>query len=128
VGFVNTGYLTVAEVAAELEMTNDGVYKLIRRGKLEGVRRSERGLRVPQEALADYQRRLVKRPHTVSIELTGASHARADFEAATGVSAAEWQRRWKADEVEDTVDNMLVTIRALVLLVAEARTYTADSP
>jgi excisionase family DNA binding protein len=128
VDFVNPGYLTVAEVAAELEMTNDGVYKLIRRGKLEGVRRSERGLRVPQEALADYQRRLIKRPHTVSIELTGASNARADFEAATGVSAAEWQRRWKADEIEDTIDNMLLTIRSLVLLVAEARSGTADGP
>jgi excisionase family DNA binding protein len=128
VNFVIPGYLTVAEVAAELEMTNDGVYKLIRRGKLEGVRRSERGLRVPQEALAAYQRRLAKRPHTVSIELTSASHARADFEAATGVSAAEWRRRWKADEIEETVDNMLLTIRALVLLVAEARGGIADGP
>jgi excisionase family DNA binding protein len=74
---MGAGSLTVAEVAAELEMTNDGVYKLIKRGKLEGVRRSERGLRVPQAALAGYQRRLVDHPHTVSIELTSSPHARA---------------------------------------------------
>lgn len=122
------GYLTVAEVAAELDMTNDGVYKLIKRGKLEGVRRSERGLRVPQAALAAYQRRLAERPRTVSIAFTSTAHAGAAFEAATGVSAAEWQRRWKADEIEDTVDNMILTIRALVVLVAEAHDHTADGP
>ena len=125
---MNPGYLTVGEVAAELEMTNDGVYKLIKRGKLEGVRRSERGLRVPQEALADYQRRLVERPRAVSVELTSSSRARADFEADTGISPAEWQRRWKTDEIEDTVDNMILTVRALALMAAEARSDTADVP
>ena len=125
---MNPGYLTVAEVAAELEMTNDGVYKLIKRGKLEGVRRSERGLRIPQEALADYQRRLVERPRAVSIELTSSPRARADFEADTGVSPAGWQRRWKADEIVDTVENMILTARALVLLAAQARSDTAAGP
>jgi excisionase family DNA binding protein len=125
---VNPEYLTVAEVATELEMTNDGVYKLIKRGKLEGVRRSERGLRVPREALAHYQRRLAKRPNTVSIQLTSSSDARADFEAAAGVSAAEWQRRWKADEIEDTVGNMILTMRALGLLAAEAHGDATDHP
>ncbi len=121
-------YLTVAEVAAALEMTNDGVYKLVARGKLPAVRRSERGMRIPQAELAAYQRQLAERVRTVSIELRTTPGAVAAFEAAAGVSAAEWQRRWKADEIEDTVDNMILTIRALVLLAAEADANRADGP
>jgi excisionase family DNA binding protein len=119
-------HLTVAEAAAELEMTNDGVYKLIKRGKLEGVRRSERGLRVPQAALAAYRRRLADRSRVLSIEITGTSRDVAAFHAAARASPAEWQRRWKADEIEDTFDNMILTIRALVLLAAQADRDTTD--
>jgi excisionase family DNA binding protein len=121
-------YLTVAEVAAELHMTVDGVYKLVARGKLPAVRRSERGMRIPQADLTAYQRQLTERTRTVSIELTTTPQAVASFEAAAGVSPAEWQRRWKADEVDDTVDNMILTIRALVLLAAKADGHRAGSP
>ncbi|HUN79680.1 MAG TPA: helix-turn-helix domain-containing protein [Solirubrobacteraceae bacterium] len=55
---MDTAYLTVSEVAAELEISTAGVYKLIQRGKLPAIRRSERGLRVSRLALTAYQRRL----------------------------------------------------------------------
>jgi Nucleotidyltransferase domain. len=51
-------YLTVAEVATELNMSPDGAYKIIKRGKLQAVRRSERGIRVSMVALDAYRRRL----------------------------------------------------------------------
>ncbi|MDE3134845.1 MAG: helix-turn-helix domain-containing protein, partial [Acidobacteriota bacterium] len=46
--------LTVADVAERLEMTNDGVYKLIQRGKLDAVRLSARKTRVSAQSLERY--------------------------------------------------------------------------
>jgi excisionase family DNA binding protein len=123
---MGVGELTVDQVAAELEMTRDGVYKLIKRGKLEGVRRSERGLRVPQSALAAYQRRLCGRSRVLTVEFGDAVVAAQRFEADTGISAVEWVQRWKADEIENTVDNAILTIQALIVLVAEADARAAQ--
>ena len=63
--------LTVAKVAERLQMTTDGVYKLIQRGKLEAVRLSERKTRVVEESLERYveasqawvDRYLAAKPH-----------------------------------------------------------------
>ena len=107
-------------------MTRDGVYKLIQRGKLEGVRRSERGLRVPQSALAAYQRRLRGRSRLLTVEFGDAVRAAERFTADTGISAVEWVERWKADEIENTVDNGILTIHALIVLVAEADARAAQ--
>ena len=123
---MGVGELTIDQVAAELEMTRDGVYKLIKRGKLEGVRRSERGLRVPQDALAAYQRRLRGRSRLLTIEFGDAVRAAERFTADTGISAVEWVQRWKADEIENTVDNAILTIQALIVLVAEADARAAQ--
>lgn len=40
---------------------------------------------------------------------------RVAFEQATGMSPEEWERRWRADEIEDTAENMRLAIRALAL-------------
>lgn len=53
--------LTVAEVADQLQMTPDGVYKLIQRGKLEAVRISERKTRIPESAFNRYYAELEAR-------------------------------------------------------------------
>jgi hypothetical protein len=42
----------------------------------------------------------------------------AEFERDTGLSPGEWERRWKAEEVEDSTENMRLTIRALTLHLA----------
>ncbi len=44
---------------------------------------------------------------------------RADFERETGVSPEEWERRWKADKLDDSSENMRLTVRALGLRAAE---------
>src|SRR5450759_2026554 len=115
-------YLNVSEVAAELDISTDGVYKLIKRGKLPAIRRSERGMRVSRVAFDAYQRRLrhgetpsVSIPE-LNVEIYG---LHAEFERDTGFSPREWERRWKAEEIEDSAENMRLLIRALTLHLAE---------
>lgn len=113
-------YLTVAEVAAELGITTHGVYKLIERGKLKAIRRTERNIRVSRLALDAYGRRVNGEMPAIEVEnRTDLSTLLGEFEQETGTSPAEWERRWKADEIEDTADNMRLAIRALALLAAE---------
>ena len=120
---MQSAYLTVPQVAAELDISNDGVYKLIKRGKLPAIRRSERGMRVSRVAFDAYRRRLRngETPPVVSIteSNTEANGLHAEFERDTGLSPREWERRWKAEEIEDSAENMRLTIRALTLHLAE---------
>jgi len=115
-------YLTVPQVAAELDISTDGVYKLIKRGKLPAIRRSERGMRVSRVAFDSYQRRLRHRETTttptpkpnIDVDLLNA-----EFERETGLTPRTWERRWKAGEIEDSAENMRLAIRALTLNLAE---------
>jgi excisionase family DNA binding protein len=139
---VQSAYLTVPQVAAELDMSPDGVYKLIKRGRLPAIRRSERGLRVSRVALAAYLRRLRQseiRPQQGEVAQSEVADVRArevgldvdrlraEFERETGLSPREWERRWKADELEDTAEHMRLVIRALGLLVAERQRFGSGS-
>lgn len=118
---MQSAYMTVAEVAEALEISTSGVYKLIDRGKLPAIRRSERGLRVSRLALDAYQRRLRGGTHVTPIEVvtTSLEDARAEFERETHLSPTEWERRWKSDEIEDSAENMALSIRALSLQLRE---------
>lgn len=112
-------YLTASEVADELGISTSGVYKLIKRGKLPAIRRSERGLRVSRLALEAYQRRLQRGgPNIPPIRYSSKSVAesRAEFEAQTGMSPAQWERRWQAEQIEDSAENMRLAARAMSLL------------
>jgi len=116
-------YLTVADVAAELGISRHGVYKLIERGKLKAIRRTERNLRVSRLALDAYQRRLKGNAQAAAGEvddIVDVDGLRVAFEQETGVTPADWERRWKADELEDSAENMRLTIRALALRAAES--------
>jgi hypothetical protein len=55
---LSDAYLSIDAVAAALEMTTSGVHKLISRGKLKAIRRSERRIYVSRAALAAYRARL----------------------------------------------------------------------
>jgi excisionase family DNA binding protein len=120
---MHNAYLTVPQIAAELDITTDGVYKLIKRGKLPAIRRSERGMRVSRVAFDAYQRRLrhgatqsMSTPE-LDVETSGGLHA--EFERDTGLSPREWVRRWKAEEITDSAENMRLAIRAITLHLAE---------
>jgi len=134
---MQTAYLTIPQVAMELDISTDGVYKLIKRGKLPAIRRSERGMRVSRAALDAYQRRLRSgETPPVSIPNTNAemNTLHTEFERDTGLSPHEWERRWKAEKIEDSAENMRLTIRALTLNLAEQHKPTdrqntaADKP
>jgi excisionase family DNA binding protein len=120
-------YLTAAEVATELGISRHGVYKLIERGKLKAIRRSERNLRVSRLALDAYRRRLNDgTPAVEVVESVDVPAEVAAFERETGMLPAEWERRWKADRIDDTAENMRLTIRALALRAADKSPQTVD--
>ena len=109
--------LTVTEVAEQLQMTTDGVYKLIQRGKLDAVRLSERKTRIPAASLARYtaatqawvDRYLDSQP-TVDLDLL-----RTDFTNETSLSPEDWVATWKRNELDDTAENMQLLARAAAL-------------
>jgi excisionase family DNA binding protein len=130
---MDTAYLTVSEVAAELDISSAGVYKLIQRGKLPAIRRSERGTRVSRLALTAYQRRLQNgfKPPAVVVRNTTLDELRATFERETGLSPEEWERRWQADEIEDSAANMRLATLVSGLVVDEQQgrhRATDDAP
>jgi excisionase family DNA binding protein len=115
-------YMTIPDVAARLEMTPDGVYKLIQRGHLPSVRLSARKLRVPAAALHAY----LEREAIESKALRGPEQSadpaklRAEFINHTGSSPEDWLDAWKRDELEDTPENMAFLVRAVALRGAAA--------
>lgn len=118
-----TPYLRVAEVADELGISTSGVYKLIQRGKLRAIRRSERGTLVPRIALDAYRRRLKHGPPApppLVVEDVDLATRLRRFRDATGSEPEEWVEAWKTDRIEDTAENMRHLIQALGIL-AEQR-------
>lgn len=115
-----SSYLTAADVAAELGISRHGVYKLIERGKLKAIRRSERNVRISRLALDAYRRRINGEGQAAKVvdSVVDVAAEASAFERETGMSPAEWERRWKADRLEDTAENMRLTIRALALRAA----------
>jgi excisionase family DNA binding protein len=117
--------LTVAEVAARLQMTTDGVYKLIQRGKLKATRVSERKTRVPSAALAEYEavtQAWVER----YLDESAASiteQPEVSFTATTGMTPEAWLAAWKRDEIKDSTENMQLLAHAAALV--SKRTATA---
>jgi len=113
-------FMTVGEVASELEMTSSGVYKLIQRGKLKAVRKSERNTLVPVPALRAYQARLAGEGPAIAMPGFEGSlaDAQAAFERDAGAAPADWIAAWKRGDFEDTPENMRLAIRGLALLAA----------
>lgn len=107
------------QVARELEMSKDGIYKLIQRGKLKAIRVSERNIRVSEVALDAYRRRVsgeakedVRVP---TVESPPFGELLATFIADTGRSPEQWCEAWKRDQIEDSAENQRRTMAALAL-------------
>ena len=106
--------MTIQAVAERLQVTPDGVYKLIQRGKLEAVKISERKTRIPASAFERYMRAIQGRAdaYLEAQEIVEPDVARQRFEEMTGMSATEWLDAWKRDEIEDTAENMELLVAA----------------
>lgn len=115
------GFLTVEQVAHELEMTKDGVYKLIKRGKLKAIRLSERNIRVSDVALAAYRRRLSRGDADPAATTLPAVEPRTfqelldAFVRDTGQTPEQWCEAWKRDDIDDSPENQRRTMSALAL-------------
>lgn len=122
-------YLTVKEAASELGITDDGVRKLIARGKLRAIKRSERNTLIPGPAFNAYIRRIngqavvpPERPRPQDDLATSL----ADFEREAGKTPPQWLTDWASAGPElDTPENMALTVSA-VGLVAEQRAAKAQ--
>lgn len=115
------GFLTVEQVARELELSKDGVYKLIKRGKLKAIRLSERNIRISDVALAAYRRR-VSRGDTDPADVALAPHESRTYQELlgafvhdTGHTPEQWCEAWKRDDLEDSPENQRRTMSALAL-------------
>lgn len=117
-------YLTIEELAAELELPITAARALTDKGELPALEPSPGSLLVPRLALDAYRRRIAGEvPPRPAIEIVSKSpeESRAEFEAKTGMSPVEWQARWAADEIEDSAENMVLTMDAYGLLSREER-------
>ncbi len=124
-------YLTIAEVAAELGITRAGVYKLVQRDQLKAIRRTERGMRVSRLALDAYRRRVEDGrggPARGATRMVSLLELREEFVRETEMQPEEWERRWKAEEFEDSAQNMRLAIRALALRAAEHQAQATAAP
>lgn len=122
-------YLTVKEAASELGITDDGVRKLIARGKLPAIRRSERNILIPGPAFNAYVRRIngdtQPAPMRPRVQRDLATRL-TEFERDTGKTPQQWLTDWDRAAPElDTAEGMAFTVSAAGL-VAEQRAASAQ--
>jgi excisionase family DNA binding protein len=109
-------YLTVAEAATELNMTPDGVRKLIKRRVLRATKLSERKTLISWAALRAYQARLNGDGPGPAITHTDLDDLVAAFAGETGMTPSDWLAAYKNDRFEDTAQNMTLLVRAASLI------------
>lgn len=103
-------YLAPAEVATELAISRRGVYRLIERGRLKATRLTERNLRSRAWRSMSRHQLTGDAPRVPEIDdRQDLAALHASFEQGTGMTAAEWECRWKADALEDCGANMRLT-------------------
>jgi excisionase family DNA binding protein len=124
-------YLTVREAASELGITDDGVRKLIARGKLPAIKRSERNTLIPRPAFESYVRRINGQSIPPGERLRAQRDLvtrLAEFERDAGKTPQQWLTDWASAGPElDTAENMALAVSA-VGLVAEQRAAGAQDP
>ena len=109
--------MTVPEVAAFLGISVSGAHKAIERGRLKAFRRSPRQTLVTRRAAEAYRDRGLPPPTAPVLSL---AELRRRFEADTGMSAREWQDRWRRGEISETTTSFGLAMTSLTILAAEA--------
>lgn len=116
-------HLTPAQIASELEISADGVRKLIRRRKLPGTKLSARKIVVSRAALDAYKRALNESyvpPAYVPPAGDGdLVTARKSFVEAVGKNPEQWLTDYKASDEPETADSLAIAAQAAALRSAE---------
>lgn len=116
-------YLTIEELAAELGISVTAARALVDEGKLPAIQPHPGRVLISRLALDAYRRRMAGEATPVppiTFVKRSPEQVRAAFEAQTGMTPADWERRWRADEIEDSAENMALSFDALWLAECES--------
>ncbi|HUB72678.1 MAG TPA: helix-turn-helix domain-containing protein [Solirubrobacteraceae bacterium] len=127
---LDSRYLTVPQVAAELQMDVSAVYKMCKSQQLPSVRFGK-SVRIPRLAYERYLQRLEGgRPELLELESRDSQDRLEDFPDATGHDPDTWIDGWRSGSIPDTPENTRLAIHALGLREAtrQRATQTAALP
>lgn len=117
-GDLDSRYLTVPQVAAELQMDVSAVYKMCKAQQLPSVHFGK-SVRIPRLAYERYLQRLEQEgPEALEFDSQEAPSPRLqrkDFHDATGRDPETWIDEWRSGGIPDTPENTRLAIRALGL-------------
>src|SRR5450759_4435125 len=114
-GDLDSRYLTVPQVAAELQMDMSAVYKMCKSQQLPSVRFGK-SVRIPRLAYERYLQRLERgRPEPMKRVSSNSQDQREDFRDATGHDPETWIDEWRSGNIPDTPENTRLAIHALAL-------------
>jgi excisionase family DNA binding protein len=112
---LDTRYLTVPQVAAELQMDVSAVYKMCKAQQLPSVRFGK-SVRIPRLAYERYLQRLESEHHKpLKRDPPDSQDLREDFRDATGHDPETWIDGWRSGNIPDTPENTRLAIHALGL-------------
>ncbi len=118
---LDSRYLTVPQVAAELQMDVSAVYKMCKAQQLPSVRFGK-SVRIPRLAYERYLQRLESgRPKPLKRDSLNSQDQREDFRDATGHDPETWIDGWRSGSIPDTPENTRLAIHALGLREAPRR-------
>lgn len=114
-GDLDSRYLTVPQVAAELQMDVSAVYKMCKSHELPSVRFGK-SVRIPRLAYERYLQRLEDGgPQAATLDALDPKDDREGFREATGHDPETWIEEWRSGCIPDTPENTRLAIRALAL-------------
>lgn len=112
---LDSRYLTVPQVAAELQMDSSAVYKMCKSQQIPSVRFGK-SVRIPRLAYERYLQRLERRrPKPLEHDSPGSQDQLEDFRDATGHDPETWIDGWRSGNIPDTPENTRLAIHALGL-------------
>lgn len=114
-GDLDSRYLTVPQVAGELQMDVSAVYKMCKAHELPSVRFGK-SVRIPRLAYERYLKRLEGGgPQAATLDTLDPKSDREGFREATGHDPETWIEEWRSGSIPDTPENTRLAIRALAL-------------
>jgi excisionase family DNA binding protein len=114
-GDLDSRYLTVPQVAAELQMDVSAVYKMCKAQQLPSVRFGK-SVRIPRLVYDRYLQRLEGGlPNPLKLDALEEQGQLEDFRDATGHDPETWIERWRSGSIPDTPENTRLAIHALGL-------------